>query len=52
MLASQFINAKLLLCLLSTLMFFNLASLGEKPGEMAKAYADISWSSLLKRSGH
>ena len=24
----------------------------EKPGEMAKAYADISWSSLLKRSGH
>ena len=24
----------------------------EKPGEMAKAYADFSWSSLLKRSGH
>ena len=24
----------------------------EKPGEMAKAYADISWGSLLKRSGH
>ena len=24
----------------------------EKPGKMAKAYADISWSALLKRSGH
>jgi len=24
----------------------------ENPGEMAKAYADISWGSLLKRSGH
>ncbi len=23
----------------------------ENPSEMAKAYADISWSSLLKRSG-